>query len=681
MTALGIRTSFSAFVLGALVLTLATGCGSGRGGLGYPDPVPGTGSGGRGATGTGGAESTDGGVGGSGRVVVDSGGVVDLASGDGTSGGPGGGAGTPGVGAGGSGGAAPGSGGGAPDAGAGSSGGRGGGSGGTPAPATDVRVLPGPAALISPGQSCSTAATPAGGVTPDQWCGAIRPGVVTGTLSLVVFNLTRAMAGTAPTCAAGDPNCVVLSASISTDAPHGFFGDTLIYYDAQAAFAWRPGFAAGRVLLQQDQLASCVAGSGVVTALCLKATADPAFNNLYAGRIDTQTGAPLTLIERISADGSGASFSPDFLSVVWSTRANLTAPEILKIQTIGDAASRRTVATNVTGWGWTPDALRWLWLSQPVIDGTTGWTMGTLQAAPFPAGTSPTNIHTAVVQYASFGSKGVVVLATPGGLGADLKSITDIDAPTTSSRVIEAANVLGFGGLGADGTMLYFNDFLEDPADPTFFLVNLLTSKVDATGKCTVTAVPDADSGATLNAAANRVSWARLNAAGTAYDGVVTPLSTCTPRAFSMSAASFLDVGVGLVVQENFNQQTFSASLGFVPLASDGTVGATTAVNPIADTVYMSLFPGIARVVFSLNQTALTSGIYVSRALTGMPQAFIPGGDETAATEWPTTDTKVRPFPRMLRRPIDPGARVAPAPRKAPRKALRTPARFFRGAQ
>jgi hypothetical protein len=494
-----------------------------------------------------------------------------------------------------------------------------------PAATTNIRLLTGPAALVSPGPACSDVQVPTGTPKPDQWCGVIKPGAVTGTISLSVFNLTKAIAGTALTCTAGDTNCLLLSGnlSIATDAAPGFFGDTLIYYEAQSVLAWRPGWTAGRVLVAHDQLTSCAAGAA--TAICIKATANAAVLNLYADRIDTQTGAPLTLIEPIDATVGNLGFSVDLLSVLWSTRTAATAPEVLKIQTIGDAATRRTVATNVTAWSQSPDGARWLWLSQPVVDPISMATTGILQTAPFPSGTAPSNVHTDVVQYASWAANSVMVLATPAALGYDLKAISNSDNPVATATVIEAADVLGFSDLTADGTVLYTNDFVQpDPLNPNNVLVNLFTSKADATGKCTVTALTEANTRAYLTRSSLGVGWVHAaSPTATVFEGRFTTLATCTTATFSTTLSGYLETSAGVVLLENYNMAAFTAALGLVPYAANGTVGARIPIHSAANPDVMPLFPDTPRVVFSVNQTLFEGGIYVSAPLAGVAMPFV----------------------------------------------------------
>ncbi len=65
------------------------------------------------------------------------------------------------------------------------------------------------------------------------------------------------------------------------------------------------------------------------------------------------------------------------------------------MQTLGNDASRVTVASDVNTWRASPDGARWYWLSQVV----TATRAGTLQSAPFPGGASPVAIAPNAVQY------------------------------------------------------------------------------------------------------------------------------------------------------------------------------------------------------------------------------------------------------------------------------------------
>ena len=495
-----------------------------------------------------------------------------------------------------------------------------------------LQLLPGPALLVGPGGvSCSRAATPAGGSKPDQWCGVIGLGA---TNPLTVFNLTKALAGTPLTCTGGDPNCFQVSANLAGDfamgtgdATHGFYGDTLIYYEAATVFAWRPGWSAGRVILARDLTAHCVGGQDAPTAICLKATPDATIINLYAGRLDTRQDPRLPLVEAISASVGNVSFSPDSQSVLWST-ATATGPETLKIQTIGDATTRRTVATNVTGWSLTPDGLRWLWLSQPVVS-TTLPTTGTLQSAPFPAGTPASNIQALTFNYAPWSATSMVVLANPGTVGADLRAIADINNPTTSARTLATQTAIGLQDVTPGGNILFLDRF-----DQTNNLINLRAVKADGTGACAVTTLPNADPSASFTSSSMGVEWFRVTVAATgtaSAQAVVTTLADCVPHSFSTSPFGFLDVTAGLILQENYNATAFTASMSFLPFAANGTPGSALVIHPAADLPLMALFPDTPRVLYTVNSPSYPNGVYVSGALGGTTLPFMPDTQQVMA--------------------------------------------------
>ncbi|HEY4184309.1 MAG TPA: hypothetical protein VGP07_04535 [Polyangia bacterium] len=495
----------------------------------------------------------------------------------------------------------------------------------SPPAATNTRLIPGTAILMSPGLTCSDPHPATGAATPDRWCGVFQVGAAANTISLSVFDVTKALAGTATTCTTGDANCISLSPSIditNTDASYGFFGQTLIYYDATAVYAWRPGWTAGRMLLAHSatQSVGCEASpNDVPTAICLAQTT----GNVYAGTIDTQTGGTLPLVEALGSGSTGVSFSPDSLSILYSVNTSTTSPaETLKMQTIGDNTSRKTIATNVTGWTVSTDGKRWFWESAPTTDTTTMLTTGTLQTAPYPAGTTPQGLQAKVFNYFVYGAKGLVSMVNPTASGTDLTSITDVDNPTTTTTMLEAGDVIVTPDVGSDGTVLYATTFVRPDTSSNNVLVDLRAIKADGTGKCVVAATAVADPGATLGNAGTGVEWIQVTldttGAATAIVGEVTPLAACTAHVFSSNLYSFGDVSTGLIIQQNYDSTAFTADLVYSLFSGTGTTNASMAIQMGADTVVAPLFPDVPKVLFSLNGGAATDGIYVSGALTGV---------------------------------------------------------------
>src|SRR5947207_4627038 len=120
--------------------------------------------------------------------------------------------------------------------------------------------------------------------------------------------------------------------------------------------------------------------------------------DLLAGHVDDAATPPLARVETViaasSSDTSVNHFEVDFPvpgtdAFAWSARASAAGAEVLKMQTLGNDASRVTVATGVNSWRASPDGARWYWLS--AVSESTG--AGTLQSAPYPvAGTTPTSL-------------------------------------------------------------------------------------------------------------------------------------------------------------------------------------------------------------------------------------------------------------------------------------------------
>ena len=494
-----------------------------------------------------------------------------------------------------------------------------------PAP-TNTLLVGGEGLLVGPGFSCSRPVPAAAGAAPpDWWCGLTRPAVT--SVLLYVFNLTKALAGTAITCAASDPNCLLLDADLTIDAnaAHGFNGQTLMYYDATGAYAWRPGWTAGRLLLAASPTLTlhCEASSADVTsAICIQKNAAQTSQNTFAGSIATQAGAVLPAVEPLGGTSSGIGFSPDSLSVIYSVSTANALAETLKMQTIGDDTSRKVIATGITDWALSPDGTRWYWLSSPVQDSSTGIAIGTLQMAPFPAGTSPIDLQDKAFSFTPVGAKSVVTFSTPSMTGADMKSIADVDAPTTTMTVLQAATAKGVLGVHSNGTLLYYDDVIQPDPSQDVFLVNLRTVNLDGTGKCTVAADHSADPSASLTIAGTGVTWieALFDATGSlsAINGNLTTLGDCAPHQFSPTVYSYFDVATGLLVQENLDSTVPSLDLTYRQFTAAGAPSTTiTNIQQATDVPVEPLQPDIARVLFSVNGRSSGNGIYVSPVLPG----------------------------------------------------------------
>lgn len=498
---------------------------------------------------------------------------------------------------------------------------------GTPPAAGSKLLFSGTAILIGPGAACSSAPASTAAAPPDRWCGVFVPSG-NQMIGLVVFNLTKALAGTPITCDPTDVNCVPLNASIDvnakdTDATYGFDGQTLIYYDATTVYAWRPGWSGGRALMAHSttQPVQCAgAPNDAGTVICLAA----ATNGLYAGSLTTPAAATLPLVETLTNGLAGIAFSPDGLSVVWSVKASssATAPaETLKMQVIGDATTKKTVASNIAEWSISADGTRWYWLSAPVTDANMV-TTGALQTAPYPAGTPPAPIQAKVGQYLLYGPKGAITLTTAAAAaapGSDMNVIPDVDAPVPA--VVEASDVIGLVSVTDAATILYAT-MAQQPSTSASagssnnVLVDLRSVQADGTGKCVVAATPSADPGASFNAAGTAVEWidVKVDTTGTVtgVSGQYTTVADCAPHPFTTSLYSFYDVTSGLLFQQGYDSNAFTADIDYAPFGATGVPGAPALVQAGADSTIVPLFPTPGRVLFTLSSGAATDGVYLS---------------------------------------------------------------------
>jgi len=488
---------------------------------------------------------------------------------------------------------------------------------GTPPAPGSTLLLGGTAILMGPGVTCS-AAPPA----QDQWCGIFAPSG-NNNIGLLVFNVTKALAGTPVCTGTADPNCLALTPAIDTqdsNAVYSFFGQTLIYSDASTIYAWRPGWTAGRALVGHTTSRSvrCEGNlDDVPTAICLSDA-----NEFYAGPIGTQAGSPLPLIDTLTNGSSGIGFSPDGLSIIWSSAISASGPaENLMMETLGDPTTKKTIAANVTEWTISPDLMRWYWLSAPSIDANKVIT-GTLQMAPYPAGTPPVALQSKVGQFAPFGTKSLITL-TPSLANPvlnDIDAIADVENAAASTTVAETGDAAQALALTDTGSILYATKVVQPNPMSTNKLYDLRVVRTDGTGKCTVDATASADASASFNRGGTAVEWVQVTVDGsgttTAISGQFTTLADCGAHVFSSGLLyNFFDLPSGLLVQQDLDSKAYTADVGYAAFGATGVPGTLVTVQARADAVIAPLFPAPGRVLFSLNSGSATDGIYVSAAI------------------------------------------------------------------
>jgi hypothetical protein len=364
-----------------------------------------------------------------------------------------------------------------------------------PVTTTDVvKVFGQGAFLVTSGNPC----TYEEGATGDRWCAfgaasSVRP---IGT-DLFVVNVTKAlMPGSTVTCSGttgNNPDCLRLTTGLAADNIHRieFFGDTLLYYDESVMlYGWRPGMPNGIELRgpEATDVSSCVGANKGNAVACLQLPitdgALPTIVNIIVGQVTA--GATLTRVAQPLLSGPGSfGISQDGGSVIWSAYTQDAGPEILNVRLVSDSGPGQVVANDVSEWSVSPNGSRWYWLSE--YNYATDAPAGTLQSAPFPAGTSPTTHIASVAEYV-FAANGNLALFTNIRNGrATLRAIADpVGAPTTALTI--DTGVLTVSGLSPDGFIFYSKN-TDIPADPFFF--DFFSKKLDNTGACTLTRTLD----------------------------------------------------------------------------------------------------------------------------------------------------------------------------------------------
>jgi hypothetical protein len=476
------------------------------------------------------------------------------------------------------------------------------------------------AALINNGPPCTGEV----GATGDRWCGFFTP-LGGYPADLYVVNVSKAAAGTSITCGTTDVNCLHLTDSFTQDGSHLalFSGDTLVYYDGTATpFGWRPGMTAGRALAVADPTLMDVQfcrpslkGSAVtcIRLLPMALQTDPTnlvLVDLLAGHVDDAATPPLAKVETVigasSADTNVNHFEVDFPvpgtdTLAWSARSSRTGPEVLKMQTLGNDASRVTVASSVNTWRTSPDGARWYWLS--AVNDTSG--AGTLQWAPYPAGTTPTTILASSVQYDFPTPTSVVILDAQ----KNLRTIPDpVGAPGTATLLDTGA--IGLISLSPLGHVAYAK---ATTSVNGITFASMFVKKSDGTGACTVTSATDGyplaffftpDSGA--------ASWIQRGAS--AYSARYTRLSDCTTMTADSGIVWTEPVGNrGVLFIDAYDNTTGTGVMSVLNVAAGNTLSTdpTTRVSGQVGFWAVTASAGSDIVVYTVNGGGNDDGVYV----------------------------------------------------------------------
>jgi hypothetical protein len=464
------------------------------------------------------------------------------------------------------------------------------------------------------------------GATGDRWCAFVAASVTNpNNGDLFVVNVTKAAAGVSITCGATDANCIKLTSSYGENDIHPamFGGDTLVYYELTGTpFGWRPGMTAGRALATADpnllDVVLCTPSPKGTAVYCLRLLppamqTDPTLTltDLLVGKLDGAANPPLARVETVIAGNDADVRFPHFQvgfpvpgseTIAWSARATAAGPEILKMQTIGNDASRVTVATNVNSWSASPDGARWYWLS--AVNETSG--AGALQSAPYPAGTSPVAIAPSVSQYDFPTPTSLLVVATDTAKSL-LVFADPVGAPTTSTSV--DTGVTGLAALSPQGHVGYYK-MTSSSASGTLF-TDLFIKKTDGTGACTITSATDTFAFAIFTPSAGGLVWIQRGA--TALQAQFTKLSDCS----RMSVGSGVDwtepIGEhAILFRDGVSSITQTGALKFRTLAG-GAISADPAAQISAQVRTWMVLPagGADVVVYTVNGGGNDDGVYV----------------------------------------------------------------------
>jgi len=501
--------------------------------------------------------------------------------------------------------------------------------GGAPMPTGSLVFTGMNAQLLTMGPPCSSDEAGVDGGTGDRWCGFIAASVSNpGHGDLYVVDVTKVAAGTSVTCGLTDPNCLRLTDNFgqSSDGLHSAFfgGQTLVYYDLMGTpFAWRPGMTAGRMLAVADptmlDVVLCTPAPTGTAVYCLRALpmamqTDPThilLSDLIAGHMDATASPPLVKVETVisasSSDNAVGHFEVNFPTpdlIAWSARVSATGAEVLKTQTVGNDASRVTVATGVNSWTTSPDGARWYWLS--AVSDATG--AGTLQSAPFPGGASPVTIAPSVIQY-DFPTP-TSLLTVDNTTTKKLLSFADpVGAPTTSVSV--DTGVVGWIALSTQGHAAYVKKLLRN-ASGALSGIDLSVKKIDGTGACVLTTATDAFPGNVgFIPSAAGVSW--IQQATSAAAAQFTRLSDCTKMTVAPNVVGVLNVGDrGIMFLDGFDMVSGTANMKVQNLAAGAlSTDPASMVSGQVGSFAVTTSAGLDVIVYTVNGGGNDDGAYV----------------------------------------------------------------------
>jgi hypothetical protein len=473
------------------------------------------------------------------------------------------------------------------------------------------------------------------GATGDRWCAFTKPSVNLGFDELWVIDVTRAAAGATIKCDGTDASCLRLTTGLfSEQTPsgtsfriHGFDGDTLIYYaeldpTAQGSFvgpvyAWRPGWPKGHKLTG-DTGVVCNGHPAKAVALCFEgadtsSTKGALFFEMHAGAIAATDTTTLPLVEKVltslDTDDPGlrkfqVDLSDDGNWLAWSARPAPAAAEALKVQKIGDNASRLNVATNVSRWTISPDVQKWYYLRNFNYD-LNGAESGLLEMQTFPAGNDVATLASNVGDYSTAGVKGLLMRTGEAQFTGTLSYMADRDSPWTLQTF--DTRVLGVIAQSTDGTAaVYTKDTSLDG------LTDLYLRRTGMGVPCTLAAVTTAIPAADFLGNNGLAVWARFNELTNVIEGVSTSSADCRTSLFASNIASWAPAGdQTLVYEDEFAPDGSDKATLRLAAVTDAKVPKGAVIAAEASAVYAQLLPALPAVVYSVLAGTQADGLYI----------------------------------------------------------------------
>jgi hypothetical protein len=332
-------------------------------------------------------------------------------------------------------------------------------------------------------------------------------------------------------------------------------------------------------------------------------------SDLIVGRLDDAATPPLVKVETVIAasatDTTTIHFEVDFPTpdtIAWSARSAAGAAEVLKMQTIGNDASRATIATGINAWTTSRDGTRWHWLSSVVE--TSG--AGTLQTAPFPGGASPVMMAPNVIQYGYATPTSLLAVDTAKVM---LAFADPAGAPATSSPVDTA--VLGWLTLSSQGHVAYVKKTFTNAAG-RLTGIDLNVKKVDGTGACVLTSATDAYPGdVNFAPGAGGLTWIQ-QATGSAA-GQFTRLSDCMKMAVASNIVWVEPIGDRAVLYlDTFDMVSGTAYMRFknAPAGAISSDPATQISAQVGSFVVTSAATSDV-VLYTVNGGSNDDGVYI----------------------------------------------------------------------